>query len=163
MPSNSPSGFEFGADGAIFWLSFTTKRVQGGDDTWGGFSLFAHFGSNGGEKLFIGAPFQFNEIGIDDQAGAWLADRGYEPVYGARPLKRGIEKLIEDPLSEQILKGKLGEPYEVTAQLDGDDVSFKMVKRPPKPKEEAETEKAAATTEPSAESTPDSDKDEGTE
>jgi len=93
----------------------------------------------------------------------WLIDKSFHEEFGARPLKRGIEKLIEDPLSEQILKGKLGEPYEVTAQLDGDDVSFKMVKRPPKPKEEAETEKAAATTEPSAESTPDSDKDEGTE
>ncbi len=104
-----------------------------------------------------------HELVITQPVIEWLIDKSFHEEFGARPLKRGIEKLIEDPLSEQILKGKLGEPYEVTAQLDGDDVSFKMVKRPPKPKEEAETEKAAATTEPSAESTPDSDKDEGTE
>jgi ATP-dependent Clp protease ATP-binding subunit ClpC len=104
-----------------------------------------------------------HELVITQPVIEWLIDKSFHEEFGARPLKRGIEKLIEDPLSEQILKGKLGEPYEVTAQLDGDDVSFKMVKRPPEPKEEAEAEKAAATTEPSAESTPDSDKDEGTE
>ncbi|MGK0521209.1 MAG: ATP-dependent Clp protease ATP-binding subunit ClpC, partial [Planctomycetota bacterium] len=74
--------------------------------------------------------------------------------FGARPLKRGIEKLLEDPLSEQILKGKLGEPYSITANLDGDDVAFDMVKRPVVKKEE-EGEKAAAT--PAADATSDSD------
>ena len=111
VPSDSPSGFEYGADGAIFWFSYTTKRVQGGDDTWGGFSLFTHFGSNGGEKLFIGAPFQFNEIGIDDQAGAVLTVFGsnvdvatrvvtrvdFQP--GAERVRMWLDPLVEHPLS----------------------------------------------------------------
>ena len=70
VPSDSPSGFEFGADGAVMWFSHTMQRTAGGDDTWGGFSLFTHFGSNGGEKLFIGAPFQFNEAWLREQLEA---------------------------------------------------------------------------------------------
>jgi ATP-dependent Clp protease ATP-binding subunit ClpB len=42
---------------------------------------------------------------LDDQARTWLANRGYDPVYGARPLKRVIQKTVQDPLAEQILKG----------------------------------------------------------
>ncbi len=35
----------------------------------------------------------------------WLGDKGYDPVYGARPLKRVIQKYVQDPLAEQILSG----------------------------------------------------------
>ena len=75
---------------------------------------------------------------------SWLIDKSFHEDFGARPLKRGIEKLLEDPLSEQILKGKLGEPYAIKANLDGDDVSFDMVKLPQEPK--AEKAPAAAAT-----------------
>ena len=43
------------------------------------------------------------DLGAD--ARAWLADKGYDPVYGARPLKRAIQRYIQDPLSERILSG----------------------------------------------------------
>jgi ATP-dependent Clp protease ATP-binding subunit ClpB len=42
---------------------------------------------------------------LDDQARTWLANKGYDPVYGARPLKRVIQKHVQDPLAEQVLKG----------------------------------------------------------
>ena len=45
------------------------------------------------------------EIELDDMARTWLANRGYDPAYGARPLKRVIQKNVQDPLAEQILAG----------------------------------------------------------
>ncbi|MCM2293552.1 ATP-dependent chaperone ClpB [Allorhizobium sp. BGMRC 0089] len=44
-------------------------------------------------------------IDLDTEARDWLADKGYDPVYGARPLKRVIQKYLQDPLAEQILSG----------------------------------------------------------
>ncbi|MEK1896739.1 MAG: ATP-dependent chaperone ClpB [Rhizobium sp.] len=44
---------------------------------------------------------------LDDDARNWLANRGYDPVYGARPLKRVIQKYVQDPLAEQILSGQV--------------------------------------------------------
>ena len=104
-----------------------------------------------------------HELVITQPVIGWLIDKSFHEDFGARPLKRGIEKLLEDPLSEQILKGSLGEPYEITAKLEGDDVAFDMVKRPQKPKEEAETEKATVTTEPADQPTPEPEKDKGSE
>lgn len=101
-----------------------------------------------------------HELIITQPVIEWLIDKSFHEDFGARPLKRGIEKLLEDPLSEQILKGRLGDPFEITATMDGDDVKFDMVKKPQEPKVE-ETETAAATTEPTNEaaSEPDSDDD----
>jgi ATP-dependent Clp protease ATP-binding subunit ClpC len=89
----------------------------------------------------------------------WLIDKSFHEDFGARPLKRGIEKLLEDPLAEQILKGQLGNPYEITATLDGDDVKFDMVERPIEEEEDSETEAATATTEQAAEPTSDPEPD----
>jgi len=46
-------------------------------------------------------------IDLDDSARAWLANRGYDPAYGARPLKRVIQKFVQDPLAEAILAGRV--------------------------------------------------------
>jgi ATP-dependent Clp protease ATP-binding subunit ClpB len=46
---------------------------------------------------------------ITDAAKRWLADAGYDPVYGARPLKRTIQRSLQDPLARQILEGTVGE------------------------------------------------------
>ncbi len=58
---------------------------------------------------------------LDDAAKRWLGDKGYDPVYGARPLKRVIQKELQNPLSQLILSGKLreGEPVYVTASSLG--------------------------------------------
>jgi ATP-dependent Clp protease ATP-binding subunit ClpB len=46
-------------------------------------------------------------VELDDQARTWLANRGYDPAYGARPLKRVIQKNVQDPLAEAILSGRI--------------------------------------------------------
>ncbi|MGL4397271.1 MAG: ATP-dependent chaperone ClpB [Hyphomicrobium sp.] len=48
-------------------------------------------------------------IELDDTARSWIANRGYDPAYGARPLKRVIQRHIQDPLAEQILSGGVKE------------------------------------------------------
>ena len=60
-------------------------------------------------------------IHLDEAARSWLADAGYDPVYGARPLKRVIQRNVQDPLAELLLEGKIGDGEEVTvsAGVDG--------------------------------------------
>jgi ATP-dependent Clp protease ATP-binding subunit ClpB len=63
------------------------------------------------------------KITLDLDAGArmWLADNGYDPAYGARPLKRVIQKHLQDPLAELLLGGEVldGEAVPVTAVETG--------------------------------------------
>jgi ATP-dependent Clp protease ATP-binding subunit ClpB len=56
-------------------------------------------------------------ISLDPAAREWLADKGYDPAYGARPLKRTIQKAVQDPLAELILSG---------AVKDGETVSISV-------------------------------------
>ena len=48
-------------------------------------------------------------VTLDDKARAWLGNAGYDPVYGARPLKRVIQRRLQDPLAQLILEGRIGE------------------------------------------------------
>ena len=61
------------------------------------------------------------EIDLDAAARAWLADTGYDPVYGARPLKRVIQQSLQNPLAGLILEGKVrdGERISISAGADG--------------------------------------------
>ncbi|RMC36389.1 ATP-dependent chaperone ClpB [Paracoccus alkanivorans] len=58
---------------------------------------------------------------LDDEARKWLADQGYDPVFGARPLKRVIQRALQDPLAELLLSGEVldGQTVHVTANDDG--------------------------------------------
>jgi ATP-dependent Clp protease ATP-binding subunit ClpB len=58
---------------------------------------------------------------LDDKAKEWLGKKGYDPAYGARPLKRVIQKYVQDPLAELLLEGKIhdGETVKITAGKDG--------------------------------------------
>jgi ATP-dependent Clp protease ATP-binding subunit ClpB len=58
-------------------------------------------------------------IGLDDKAMHWLAERGYDPVYGARPLKRAIQKEVQDPLARMILEGRIKDGDDVKVTVDG--------------------------------------------
>ena len=59
-------------------------------------------------------------LALDEQAIAWLAEKGYDPAYGARPLKRVIQKELQDPLAERILGGDIldGSTVDVGAGSD---------------------------------------------
>jgi ATP-dependent Clp protease ATP-binding subunit ClpB len=60
-------------------------------------------------------------VQLDDAAKAWLAEAGYDPVYGARPLKRAIQRHLQNPLATLLLEGKIhdGETVRVSAGKDG--------------------------------------------
>jgi ATP-dependent Clp protease ATP-binding subunit ClpC len=57
---------------------------------------------------------------LDEKAKDFLVEKGYDPTYGARPMRRAVERSMEDPLAEEILKGNLheGEPIQVTVEND---------------------------------------------
>ncbi len=66
------------------------------------------------------------EIGLE--AKAWLVKRGYDPVYGARPLRRAIQRYVENPLSTKILKGESKEGDTIAIGVEGGDLSFTTTK-----------------------------------
>ncbi|MCV6547333.1 MAG: ATP-dependent chaperone ClpB [Cohaesibacter sp.] len=65
-------------------------------------------------------------IGLDLSVAAieWLADKGYDPAYGARPLKRVIQKYLQDPLAEQLLGGEISDHSVVSIGCDADGLTF---------------------------------------
>ncbi|MGA2280275.1 MAG: ATP-dependent Clp protease ATP-binding subunit [Verrucomicrobiota bacterium] len=60
------------------------------------------------------------KLKLDDKAKDFLVEKGYDPQYGARPMRRSVERFLEDPLAEEILKGNLhaGEPIVVTSDKE---------------------------------------------
>jgi ATP-dependent Clp protease ATP-binding subunit ClpB len=60
-------------------------------------------------------------LALDDRATAWLAEAGYDPVYGARPLKRVIQRALQNPMAQLVLEGNIrdGDAVTVTAGSDG--------------------------------------------
>jgi len=67
------------------------------------------------------------ELELSDSAVTLLAEKGYDPVYGARPLKRAIQKYIENPLAAEILKGKFTENTIIKADAEGGSIIFKKI------------------------------------
>jgi len=58
------------------------------------------------------------QLELTDRAEEWLAKEGYDPAYGARPLKRVIQKQIQDQLALKILEGRFKEGDTVTVDVD---------------------------------------------
>ena len=60
------------------------------------------------------------DLKLDEKAKDYLVEKGYDPTYGARPMRRAVERFLEDPLAEEILKGKLHDnsPIQVTLEKD---------------------------------------------
>jgi ATP-dependent Clp protease ATP-binding subunit ClpB len=59
------------------------------------------------------------KLDLTDGARAWLGRVGYDPVYGARPLKRAVQKYLQDPLADAILRGEIGDGQTVRVE-EGD-------------------------------------------
>ena len=66
------------------------------------------------------------ELNLSDSAISLLAKTGYDPNFGARPLKRVIQKYIENPLSMEILKGNISEGSRIRADVEGDNIVFNL-------------------------------------
>jgi ATP-dependent Clp protease ATP-binding subunit ClpC len=62
---------------------------------------------------------------ITDEAKSWLAKTGFDPTYGARPLRRAVERYVENPLSTRVLKGEFKEGDNVVVDLVDDALTFK--------------------------------------
>ena len=67
------------------------------------------------------------QLSVSDEVAAWIADNAYDPIYGARPLRRFISAEIENPLARAIIKGDIHENQAVTVALVGDHVGFRTV------------------------------------
>jgi ATP-dependent Clp protease ATP-binding subunit ClpB len=67
---------------------------------------------------------------VTDAARKLLAQRGWDPVYGARPLKRAIQRLIQDPLAMMLLEGKFTEGDTVTVDAKGGEITFTKATSP---------------------------------
>ena len=61
---------------------------------------------------------------LDESARQLLAREGYDPQYGARPLKRAIQTLIQNPLAVKLLRGEIVPGQTITASADGDQMKF---------------------------------------
>ena len=60
------------------------------------------------------------ELEVDERARALIAERGFDPHYGARPLKRVIQRLIQDPLAMRILEGEFPEGSKISVTTSSD-------------------------------------------
>ncbi|KQT54023.1 MULTISPECIES: ATP-dependent chaperone ClpB [unclassified Aureimonas] len=67
------------------------------------------------------------ELELDESAKLWLAAKGYDPAYGARPLKRVIQREVQDPLAEKILLGEVRDESRVKITAGGDHLIFHVV------------------------------------
>ena len=67
------------------------------------------------------------ELVLGDQAITFLAEKGYDPIYGARPLKRVIQKHIENPLSMKLLKGEILPGARISVDVAGDSLVFQAL------------------------------------
>ena len=70
---------------------------------------------------------------LDATAEEFLIEKGYDPTYGARPMRRAVEKYLEDPMAEEILRGQIKPGDMVTVKRDGEKLVFAVGKSTAKP------------------------------
>ncbi|MGV2497837.1 ATP-dependent Clp protease ATP-binding subunit ClpA [Pelagerythrobacter aerophilus] len=100
------------------------------------------------DKFILQLELQLAEqnvhIQFDKDARGWLADKGYDRLYGARPMGRLIQEKIKQPLAEELLFGKLADGGEVHVSVKDGKPAFELTPAPPKAKPKRKTKKAAA-------------------
>lgn len=83
------------------------------------------------------------ELIVNDESKDLIAKEGYNPAYGARPLRRAIQRLLEDNLAEQVLQGRFKEGDAIETVIEGDTIKFeKNEKKSVKPEKTEKSEKA---------------------
>jgi ATP-dependent Clp protease ATP-binding subunit ClpA len=86
------------------------------------------------EKFIIQLEAQLGErsvvIELTDAARNWLSKKGYDPMFGARPLGRMIQEYVKKPLAEELLFGKLARGGTVTVDLGDDELIFAFTEPP---------------------------------
>jgi ATP-dependent Clp protease ATP-binding subunit ClpC len=77
-------------------------------------------------KSLLGRIKEMNiNVKVTDKAKELLVEKGYDQVYGARPLRRAIQKMVEDQLSEEMLKGKIKPGSNVLIDAEDDKLVFR--------------------------------------
>jgi ATP-dependent Clp protease ATP-binding subunit ClpA len=88
------------------------------------------------DKFLLQLELQLAEqnvhIQFDSEARAWLAERGYDKLYGARPVARLLQEKVKQPLAEELLFGKLANGGEVHVSLKDGAMAFELTPAPPK-------------------------------
>jgi ATP-dependent Clp protease ATP-binding subunit ClpC len=69
-------------------------------------------------------------VELNKQAREFLAEKGFDPAFGARPLRRALQKYLEDPIAEELLKGKYGEKTNIRVKLNKKTGELKFTKSP---------------------------------
>lgn len=92
------------------------------------------------------------EITLEEPAKAWLAEKGYDRHYGARPLERVIQEKIKTPLADELLFGQLAKGGEVVVKLKDKELVFEISPHAPKsaPKQASKKKKKAAAAVPAS-------------
>ncbi len=75
-------------------------------------------------------------ITLTQASKEWLADQGYDEAFGARPLKRALQRFVESPLSVRLLKGEFKKGDKVLIDVDGEELTFTEEEREPPAEEE---------------------------
>ena len=66
------------------------------------------------------------DLQLDEKAKDHLLEKGYDPTYGARPMRRAVERHLEDPLAEEILRGKLQDNIPIHVTIEEGKLVFKQ-------------------------------------
>ena len=113
------------------------------------------------DKFILQLELQLAEqnvhIQFDGDARGWLGVRGYDKLYGARPMARLIQEKVKQPLAEELLFGKLAHGGEVHVSVKDDALAFELTPAPPKLVKRKK--KAPARRQPKAQASPDGDAD----
>jgi ATP-dependent Clp protease ATP-binding subunit ClpC len=61
---------------------------------------------------------------LDQKAKDFLVEKGFDPIYGARPMRRAVARFLEDPLAEEILRGKFHDKSPIMVTVEQDKLAF---------------------------------------
>ncbi|WP_338446779.1 ATP-dependent Clp protease ATP-binding subunit ClpA [Pelagerythrobacter marensis] len=111
------------------------------------------------DKFILQLELQLAEqnvhIQFDKDAREWLANKGYDRLYGARPMGRLIQEKIKQPLAEELLFGKLADGGEVHVSVKGGKPAFELTPAPPKARPKRKAAKKPAAKKGEADKAPD--------
>jgi len=82
------------------------------------------------EIVYREVAAQDRKLEVTDAAKEFLGKEGYDPVYGARPLRRAIQRHVEDALAEELIRGNFEPGDTIVADSDGSKIFFKKKDKP---------------------------------